>query len=240
MISYRQRSADHRVGTRRFPGKRISWQGIFLLTLVASIWAQQSTVPLAITTESVPRLLLRQPYQAQLQASGGVPPLQWSVSRGHLPDGLNLDKSSGLISGIPAQKEEASFTVAVTDSNRQTASREYKLKVVPALTMNWAQYPQVEGAQINGSVKVSNGTDDAFDVTAIIVAVNEFGKAFALGYQRFDMKPESADVEIKFGASLPRGTYTVHTDAVAEVEAKHAIYRDRKQTPDALVVSSPR
>lgn len=218
---------------------RIGWHGFFLLTLVASTWAQQPAAPLTITTESLPKLLLRQPYQAQLQASGGVPPLHWSISGGHLPDGLNLDESSGVISGMPAQKEEASFTAAITDSNGQSASREFKLNVVAALTIDWARYPQVEGNQINGSVKVSNGTDDGFDLTVIIVAVNEYGKAFALGYQRFEMKPESDDVEIKFGSSLPRGTYTVHADAVAEVEAKHAIYRDRKQTPDALVVSNP-
>jgi len=73
----------------------------------------------------------------------------------------------------------------------------------------------------------------------IVVAVNEIGKAFALGYQRFDLQPNNKDVEIKFGSTLPRGQYVIHADAIAEVPGKRAIYRSRLQTPQPLRVTAP-
>jgi hypothetical protein len=88
-------------------------------------------------------------------------------------------------------------------------------------------------------VVVSNGTKDAFDLTVIVVAVNEIGKAFALGYQRFDLRPQTKEMEIKFGSTMPRGQYVIHADAIADVPDKNAIYRDRLQTPQALVVTAP-
>lgn len=202
--------------------------------------AQQATPPLAITTEVLPPPLLRQQYQALLQATGGVPPLHWKVSRGNLPDGLNLDESSGVISGVPTKLGESEITVSVIDSVGNTVSRDFKLKVSAPLLIEWSKFPQVQGNQIVGSVKVANGTDDSFDLTVIILAVNEYGKAFALGYQHFDLKPQTADVEIPFGSEtiLALGSYVVHADAVAEVPAKNAIYRARQQTPTALQVSA--
>ena len=38
-------------------------------------------------------------YTQALDASGGAPGLSWSVTTGHLPQGLSLDPSSGMISG---------------------------------------------------------------------------------------------------------------------------------------------
>jgi len=69
--------------------------------------------------------------------------------------------------------------------------------------------------------------------------VNEYGKAFALGYQRFELKPDNLKVEIPFNSTLPRGRYKVHADAIAQISARHAIYRNRLETPEPLVVSSP-
>jgi hypothetical protein len=44
-------------------------------------------------------------------------------------------------------------------------------------------------------------------------------------------------LEIPFGETLPRGGYTIHVDAVAEVPEKEAIYRVRLQTKQDLQVS---
>jgi hypothetical protein len=213
---------------------------VFALIIFAAgvIWAQQTAVPLVIITDSLPPPSAGQPYRMELLATGGEPPLHWSIAEGKLPEGLSLD-DSGVISGVPAEKGEETFTVAVTDSAEHAVRREFKLKVIAPLLIEWSQYPRVESDQIKGSVKVSNGTKDRFDLTVIIVAVNEYGKAFALGYRRFDLTPETSDVEIPFGSSLPRGAYVVHADAIAEVPEKHAIFRNRRQTPQPLVVSMP-
>lgn len=214
--------------------------GIFLESCSA---IAQASLPqfFTITTTSLPAAVPRQRYESKLEAIGGTPPVRWAITDGKLPPGLELDPTSGLISGTPQEAGQFRFTVSVTDSATppRTARREFLLGSAKALTLEWKGYPAVQGDQINGSVKVSNGSKDIFDQTVIIVAVNEYGKAFALGYQHFDLKPETANVEIKFGSSLPRGDYVVHADAVAEVAAKDAIYRVRLHTPQPLQISAP-
>jgi len=213
-----------------------------MMWLVCSALGQQTfPQPLTFTTTSLPPAVPQQRYEAKLEAIGGTPPLNWSISDGTLPPGLQLDPKSGLISGTPEQGGQFRFTVTVTDSGSpaQTTKREFLLGSAKALTLEWGVYPVVQADQISGSVKVSNGTKDVFDQTVIVVAVNEYGKAFALGYERFDLKPDTANVEIKFGSSLPRGRYVVHADAIAEVPAKNLIYRVRLQTPNPLLLMAP-
>ncbi len=213
-----------------------AWLFGFWLSAIA--FAQQATAPLSIVTESFPSPFLRQTYQLQLQATGGVRPLRWKVSRGTLPEGLNLDESSAVIAGVPNAVGESDFTISVIDSVGNTASRDFKVKVAAPLLIEWSHFPRVQSGQISGSVKVANGTRDAFDLTVIILAVNEYGKAFALGYQHFDLKAETSDVEIPFGSILPVGAYTVHADAIAEVASKDAIFRARQQTPQPLQITT--
>jgi hypothetical protein len=224
---------------------------IFIVAIVAALyggsaWSQQTVPPapaaLVITTESLPQAVPRQEYRVALQATGGVPLLHWSITVGALPRGLRLDSESGLITGTPAEVGDFHFTVMVTDSAEppQSTSRELSLPAAAGLSIEWSAYPRVDGDQISGAVRVANGKrDEVFDQTVIILAVNEVGKAFALGYQHFTLNPRSEKVEITFGSSLPRGAYVVHADAVAEVEVKNRIYRDRLQTPQPLVVSAP-
>jgi len=209
-----------------------------ILWLTATGLAQQAAAPLSIATESLPPPLAHQQYRAELKAVGGVPPLQWKISRGNLPEGVDLDSSSGVLSGVPAKPGEFEVTISVIDSVGNTVSRDYKIKVVAPLLIEWKSFPRLQGDQILGSVNVSNGTRDMFDLTVVILAVNEYGKAFALGYQHFDLQPETTDVEIPFGqaTNLPVGTYVVHADAVAEVAAKGLIFRGRQQTSTPLQV----
>jgi hypothetical protein len=66
-----------------------------------------------------------------------------------------------------------------------------------------------------------------------VLAVNEIGRATALGYQHFTLAKNTIDKEIPFGENLPAGSYTVNADVVAEVPASNTIHRAR------LVTSSP-
>jgi hypothetical protein len=195
--------------------------------------------PLVITTESLPPFTLRQQYRVRLEASGGVQPLLWTISNGRLPGGVLLDPETGMLSGEPTTAGEFDFTVTVTDSGAppHTINKEFTGRVVAPLLLEWKNFPRVQDNHINGSVIVSNSTRDEFDLTVIIVAVNETGKAFALGYQRFDLRPGTMDFEIPFGSMLPRGSYAVHVDAIAEIAAKRAIYRERMQTPTPLPIT---
>ena len=87
-----------------------------------------------------------------------------------------------------------------------------------------------------GSVQVSNETPDDIDLTFVVMAVAGNGRATAIGYQHFPLKSATDSFEIPFGDTLPRGTYMVHVDAVAEVPPKDAIYRTRLQTKEKLQV----
>ena len=93
------------------------------------------TLPLQITTKSLPRAQVEERYFTTLQASGGNAPLIWSMVSGSLPAGLSLT-SDGTISGRPTEVEGAAgtyhFTVKVTDSSErpQTVMRAYALVVL--------------------------------------------------------------------------------------------------------------
>jgi len=199
--------------------------------------AQETGAPLAITTErTLPKAILSTHYATKLAATGGVPPRTWEVIADKLPPGLNLDPASGAISGTPTALGQFHFAVEVSDSDdpADTRTREFALNVVSALVVEWKKTPAVTADGIEGSVKLVNQTADDFDLTMIVVAVNEVGKAFVLGYQHFIFNADSAVPEITFGSALPHGDYIVHADVITEVAEKNAIYRARLQTAAPL------
>ena len=76
---------------------------------------------LNISTSSLPGGTVGQPYLATLAASGGNPPDNWKRASGKLPQGLKLNRSTGVISGTPAKKSATStFVVEVLDSKTTT------------------------------------------------------------------------------------------------------------------------
>jgi len=65
---------------------------------------------------------------SMISTSGGVPPLNFTVSGGTLPEGLKLAPTTGMISGvIPASAANQSYatTVSVTDPAGLTATRTF-------------------------------------------------------------------------------------------------------------------
>ncbi|MEU7975103.1 fibronectin type III domain-containing protein [Micromonospora sp. NPDC049089] len=72
-----------------------------------------------------------EPYQYQLTVTGGTGPFTWSVSAGSLPAGLTLDPVTGLLSGTPTVSGTFPFTVRVTDSFDQSATRPVDLVITP-------------------------------------------------------------------------------------------------------------
>src|SRR5258708_36150536 len=94
------------------------------------------------------------------------------------------------------------------------------MNVAAAMLMQWKKPAHVTGNRIEGSVEVSNTTQDDFDFTFIVLAVNENGRATAIGYQRYPLKQGTTDFEIPFGETVARGSYAVHVDGVGEVAEK--------------------
>ena len=184
--------------------------------------------PLVIQTTSLPKAYLKQHYEIHLGAHGGITPLRWEITEGALPGGMALGHD-GALSGIPAETGEFKFTVTLTDSGRPGAqlNQQLVLTVVAPLFAQWGRYPKVKGQRLEGSIIVSNQTEQDFDLTVIMMAVNETGRATAIGYQRFNLKKDDTGKEISFGENLPQGSYELDVDAVAEVAATNSIYRAR-------------
>ncbi len=205
---------------------------VLLFALLAGpAFAQQGAAtgePLVIQTTSLPKAFLHQHYETHLEARGGITPLRWEISDGALPPGIVLGVD-GTLSGAPTETGEFKFTVKVTDSGRPAAQRnqQFVLTVVAPLLAQWGRYPQVNGQRLEGSIIVSNQTEQDFDLTAIVMAVNEIGRATAIGYQRINLKKGTAELEIPFGENLPFGSYELDADVVAEVAATNSIYRAR-------------
>ncbi len=81
------------------------------------------TVALSITTTNLPRATLNEIYSATLTGIGGATPYTWTITAGALPDGLSLNANTGEISGTPTLKGTFDFTVQITDSNSDTATK---------------------------------------------------------------------------------------------------------------------
>ena len=160
------------------------------------------------------------------------------LEKGTLPPGLKLE-DDGLLHGSPDHTGDYQFTGSVTDSGQPQRSVEkaFLLRVRSAMALNWKTLAHVNGNRIEGSAKISNTTADDIDLTFIVLAVPENGRAVAIGYQRFVLRRGTLDQELPFGDTLPSGGYVVHVDAVGEVPARNVIYRERLQTPSMLQVT---
>jgi Putative Ig domain len=200
--------------------------------------AAQSDAGLVIENDSeLPPTFPHGTYELQFRAQGGISALHWRLEKGTLPPGMKLE-DNGLLHGQAEHTGEFRFTVSVTDGRPQQAvQKEFVLRVTSALTLLWKAPARVNGNRIEGSVEVSNTTPSDIDLTFIVLAVAENGRATAIGYQHFMLRRGTVAKELPFGETLPPGGYVVHVDTVGEVAAQKLIYRERLQTPSALQVT---
>jgi hypothetical protein len=198
-----------------------------------------STSTVKILNEGqLPDTFPRAPYELRFMASGGVPTLHWHLEKGALPAGIKLE-DDGSLHGQAERTGEFQFTLSVSDSNQpaQVVQKEFLLRVRSALTLVWKNPARVNGSRIEGSVVVSNTTSDDMDLTFVVMAVADNGRATAIGYQRFVLASGTVEKELPFGETLPHGGYVVHVDAVGEVAVRNLIYRQRMETPGPLQVT---
>ena len=210
-----------------------------LICLCSVLWAQSP--PLAVVDEPLPPLNAGIEFHILLRATGGAPPYVWTLASGDLPEGITLSPE-GFLAGRPAKPGTSTFTLKVEDSGRpaHTIVKDFKAVIVAALLLEWLQSPKVRDNRIDGSLQVSNGSTESFDLTVVIVAVAENGRATAIGYEHFPLKAGALNIQIPFGNTLPHGAYVIHADAIAEIPTRNAILRQRLETPQPLqVVQGP-
>ncbi len=212
---------------------------VAIAVCAVSLTAQnESPAPLAISTRELPAAVLYSNYYFQLTATGGTAPVKWILARGSLPAGITLDEHSGVLAGVPVAAGLFNFTVRVWDASQHSQTSDFTLGVAAGLSVEWAQMPVVSSSGIYGSVRLESDLPNRSDLTFIVVAVNEIGKAFVLGYQQLNLQRGVEVQELNFGSNLPAGNYLVHVDAIAEVPATRAIYAARLQTSEPLQIAN--
>jgi hypothetical protein len=202
--------------------------------------AQEDSGPaLVIENDSeLPDTYPQAPYEMRFLGHGGISTLHWRVEKGALPPGIKLE-DDGLLHGRAERMGEFQFTVSLTDAGHHPGVQKgFVLRVRSALSLKWGKAPaHVNGNRIEGNVEVSNTTPDDIDLTFVVMAVAENGRATAIGYHHFVLRRGTLSKELPFGETLPNGGYAVHVDAVGEVAPRNLIYRDKLDTPAPLQVS---
>ncbi len=96
---------------------------------VTGLRLEAQSLPLQVTTTTLPDATDGVSYSEQLNAIGGTGSYTWSLSGGTLPSGLTLS-NSGILSGTTSEQGDFSFTVEVTDAQGTTDSQLFALRVV--------------------------------------------------------------------------------------------------------------
>jgi len=208
-----------------------------ILACLSAFAAAQSSP--TIVEDSLPQFHTGMDLHVLLHATGIAPPFVWSVVEGDLPEGVTLTPE-GCLCGRPTKPGTFTVTLKVDDSGHppHSATKDFHATVSAALLLDWLDAPKVRDNRIDGSVQVSNGSHDTYDLTVVIVAVASADqRATAIGYERFDLKPGANNVRISFGQTLPVGGYVVHADAIAEVPERNTILRQRLQSAKALEIA---
>lgn len=194
--------------------------------LVISLTAQEPQAQKAPRVTVLPKASLWGHYSFQFVPTGDNGPYHWRVLSGALPPGLVLSPD-GTLSGQVATQTASTFAVGEVDRTGKQEIRNCTLATETPLTADWEKHAQVSGNRIDGSIKVSNTTGRDFDLTFIVLAVNDIGRATAIGYQHFPLKQNTRGFELPFGETLPPGNYVVNIDVVGEEPQSKMIFRTR-------------
>jgi putative Ig domain-containing protein len=120
--------------------------------------------PPTITTTSLPTAPLNGSYSAPVTATGGVPPLSWSITAGALPAGLTLGKSTTgtvQITGKATAGGSSTFTITVTDSSAADPPSSQQLTIVVsslAITTTSPLPPGTVGTAYSQQFTATGGT----------------------------------------------------------------------------------
>ena len=180
---------------------------------------------LAITTTSLPDGVVGSPYpNTALAASGGTTPYSWQITAGTLPAGLNLNTSTGAITGTPTGPGGISnFTVTVTDSGvpgqKQSANLSITIDAAPLFT---ADTPPL-------TATVGTSYDYTFQAT---------GTPDTITYSLADGAPTFLSIDPESGAVT--GTPPVGTTSFTySVTASNGVSPDASAGPFTVTVNTP-
>jgi hypothetical protein len=161
---------------------------------------------LVVTTTSLAGAQVGKAYTATLTATGGTPPLTWSIAAGSLPAGLSLTPSSGVIAGTPqAAVNSDALTFAVADSSVPAQQKTVNLAMtVASSSISIAISPRAAALTLGQTISLSVTTNDPAGVTWSLTPA---GGSFA--------PVQSANgTRTTFTAPGTAGTYTITATSI--------------------------
>ena len=178
------------------------------LTLLVPVAHADFTV-FAISPDIWQQGVVGEAFSLQLHAGGGTEPYTWSVTSGTLPDGVNLDASTGLISGEPTTAGSDPVTVQTQDANGAVATKDYALVVYPSVGgLSYSRTPsgQVVSNPITIHLKGVFGADLCDSAsTAYQLSVGTYPHSAVIKYQSM---AQGTVMDQDFTATLPLDTYS--------------------------------
>ena len=162
-----------------------------------------ATPALAITTGSLPAGSINVAYTTTVNATGGILTYTWSATG--LPTGMQIDPSTGVISGTVTTAFSNSVTITVTDSSipAQTASTSLNLTITggspaPSIVMSNVSVGTSLQTPLTISFSPAPTTDFNLTVTANTPGLVKFGSLLDDGQNLID-------------AVIPAGTTSIST-----------------------------
>jgi len=114
---------------------------------------------LSITTTSLPAVVVGNTYSQPLAMLGGTPSYSWSLASGSLPPGIEMNPSTGSLTGLPTGTGTFPFTVQVTDATGATTQRALSIEVNPTLSLTTTELsPVTTGATYIQQLAAIGGT----------------------------------------------------------------------------------
>ncbi len=151
-------AGDYEVRVTR-QGLLSSWEVGIYIAASETLDLEAIHLPAGEVTDELPPGVVWQYYEATLEANGGTEPYIWDIIAGHLPDGLNLDTETGVVSGTPTQAETFDFTIKVTDDQGLTTTQVLSIAVVEPLEIITAELPaSIVGEYYEEILAASGGT----------------------------------------------------------------------------------
>ena len=162
---------------------------IAILICFCGLLAAQAP-PLAVVDEPLPPLVAGRgiPRSSSCHAAAFRPTFgAWPAA---IFPKESRSRRKACLAGRPTKPGAFALTLRVEDSGHpaHTINKEFRGVVTASLLIEWLQPPKVRDNRIDGIVQVSNGSTETFDLTIIIVAVADNGRATAIGYQHFPLK----------------------------------------------------
>ena len=144
----------------------ITFSNMSLINLTGQIipglnWYKGQIVqyPLEITTTSLPEATEGASLSVAMTASGGFPPYTWSETSGNKAPGLQLNASTGVISGTPTTSGTYNPIFKLKDAALQEVTRPLILVVNPAPRILTSSLPQATiGHSYNQPLSATGGT----------------------------------------------------------------------------------